>query len=103
MRLQREDVLTGRTVRVKTGCGWMYLTTNSTGGGMAYEVFARLGKAGGCALSQTEAIGRLISLALQYHVPIDAVRNQLKGIRCNAPNDTVLSCADAIAQALEDK
>lgn len=96
----REAVLMGKTIRKKTGCGWIYLTLNGGGTGTT-EVFARLGKAGGCALSQTEALGRVISLGLRYGVPVEEIRVQLKGIRCNVPNGDILSCADAIAQALE--
>lgn len=95
----REDVLKGRTKRIQTGCGWMYITLNGGGTGVV-EVFARLGKAGGCALSQTEALGRVISLALRYGVPIEELREQLQGIRCNAPKGEVLSCADAVAKGL---
>jgi len=47
------------------------------------EVFARLGKAGGCDSSYLEAIGRLVSLALQYRVPEEEVIGQLRGVTCH--------------------
>jgi ribonucleoside-diphosphate reductase alpha chain len=70
------------------------------------EVFSTLGKAGGCAASQTEAISRLISLALRSGVDINSIIKQLKGIRCPNParteeGDFIFSCSDAIAKALE--
>ena len=96
-KMNRPDVLVGKTIRLRTSCGWIYITHNT------HEVFINLGKAGGCAATQTEAIGRLISLALQYHIPIEEITQQLKGIQCSVPNGDVKSCADAIAKALEEK
>jgi len=63
-----------------------------------------MGKAGGCAASQSEAIGRLVSLAWRSGIPPEAVIKQLAGIRCNKPKgfgeNSILSCADAIAKAI---
>ena len=96
-KIKRPDILTGKTNRLKTSCGWIYITNNTQ------EVFINLGKAGGCAATQTEAIGRIISLALRYNIPMEEITKQLKGIQCNVPFGDVKSCADAIAKALEDK
>jgi ribonucleoside-diphosphate reductase alpha chain len=99
----RPDVVTGRTMRMETGCGNLYVTANETEDG-PFELFAQIGKAGGCAASQTEAIGRLVSLALRSGVDAGAVARQLKGVRCPYPSwnrgQKVLSCADGIGQAL---
>jgi ribonucleoside-diphosphate reductase alpha chain len=100
----RPEVVTGRTTRMETGCGNLYVTTNETDEG-PFELFAQIGKTGGCAASQTEAIGRLVSLALRSGVEARAVARQLRGVRCPYPSwnrgHKVLSCADAIGQALE--
>ena len=100
----RPEVVTGRTLRMETGCGNLYVTTNETDEG-PFELFAQIGKTGGCAASQTEAIGRLVSLALRSGVDPRAVARQLRGVRCPYPSwnrgHKVLSCADAIGQALE--
>ncbi|HOJ92878.1 MAG TPA: vitamin B12-dependent ribonucleotide reductase [Dictyoglomaceae bacterium] len=101
----RPVITKGATIKVKTGCGNLYVTINEDKFGIC-EVFSTLGKAGGCAASQTEAISRLISLALRSGVDINSVIKQLKGIRCPNPTrgeegDFIFSCSDAIAKALE--
>jgi ribonucleoside-diphosphate reductase alpha chain len=102
----RPEFVTGVTRRMKTGCGDLFVTINSDEQGPV-EVFGRLGKAGGCASSQGEALCRIISIALQNNVsPRDIVR-ELKGISCNRPawqsGEKVHSCADAIARTLETR
>ncbi|TCK62605.1 vitamin B12-dependent ribonucleotide reductase [Seleniivibrio woodruffii] len=101
----RPKVLVGRTVEMMTGCGKLYVTINQDENGKAFEVFTSMGKAGGCAQSQCEAIGRLISINLRSGGEIDRIIKQLKGISCHmrygfGPN-TVLSCSDAVGKALE--
>jgi len=94
----------GITERVNTGCGSLYVTINSDDAGLC-EVFSTLGKAGGCASAQLEAVCRLITLALRSGVDASAVVKQLRGIRCPSiaweGGKSVLSCADAIASVLE--
>ncbi len=100
----RHDVTWGATRKMNTGCGSLYVTINEDEQGI-FEVFAAMGKGGGCAASQTEAIGRLISLALRSGVERDQIVKQLKGVRC--PNQAwerggrIYSCSDAIAKAIE--
>jgi ribonucleoside-diphosphate reductase alpha chain len=97
----------GTTTKVTTGCGNLYITINQGEGGDFFEVFTQMGKAGGCAGSQLEAVGRLISLALRGGVDIKVVTEQLKGIRCPSPSwvngKKIFSCADAVARVLEKR
>jgi ribonucleoside-diphosphate reductase alpha chain len=103
-RPARPQLLTGETQRLDTGCGKLFVIMNDDEYG-AREVFANMGKAGGCASSNTEALGRLISLALKKGASPQEVVEQLKGIRCHVPYglgpNATLSCADAIGKALE--
>ena len=100
---KRPTKTSGITDKITTGCGALFVTINEDEKGLC-EVFARMGKSGGCSASQAEAVGRLISLALRGGIPIDHIIDQLKGIRCPSPclvqGGFVLSCSDAIAQVL---
>ncbi|HSL72337.1 MAG TPA: hypothetical protein VK864_18965, partial [Longimicrobiales bacterium] len=100
----RPATLRGMTRRMPSPLGDLYVTVNEDDQGRPFEVFATLGKAGGAAMADVEAIGRLISLALRSGIPIADVIQQLRGISCDravgfGPNK-VLSVPDAIAQAL---
>jgi len=101
----RQDIMHGSTRKIHTGCGSLYVTVNVDGGGNLFEIFNQIGKAGGCAASQSEAIGRLVSLAFRSGIDPEDIIRQLKGISCHVPvwyrEGKILSCADAIAKAIE--
>ena len=103
----RQTVTHGTTEKVLTGCGNLYATVNSDAGGIC-EVFTSTGRAGGCP-SQSEATSRLVSLALRSGISVEALTEQLRGIRClstvaaKRSNSEIkcLSCPDAIGRAIE--
>jgi len=101
---KRPKITRGITERVNTGCGYIYVTVNFDQQGIS-EVFSTLGKAGGCAAAQLEAISRLTSVALRSGIDIDSIVKHLRGIRCPSiaweHGHATLSCADAIASVLE--
>jgi ribonucleoside-diphosphate reductase alpha chain len=101
----RPEFMRGLTKRMDTSCGALYVTINWDDTGRPFEVFTSMGKAGGCASSQSEAIGRLASLALRSGVDPEQVARQLRGISCHLPRGIgkkrISSCADAVAQALQ--
>lgn len=103
----RPTVVTGTTTKVGTGCGNLYVTINEDMDQHPFEVFMQMGKAGGCAASQLEAIGRLVSLAFRSGVDVKVIANQLRGIRCPAPSwekgGRIFSCSDAIARVIEKR
>ena len=102
---QRPSILRGRTIKMDCPLGDLYVTVNEDEHGRPFEVFCTVGKAGGAAMADSEAIGRLISLALRSGIPITAIKGQLRGISCDRAVGVgplkVLSAPDAIAQALE--
>ncbi len=102
----RPEMLSGKTYKVKTGYGTLFVTVNDDETGAPLEVFATLGKSGGFFQEQSEALCRLISVALRSHIKVEEIIGHLKGIRGPMPvmtnKGTVLSLPDAIAQILEE-
>ena len=101
---QRPAVTRGVTERVRTGEGNIYVTINEDEKGLC-EVFSTIGKAGGNAAAQSEAISRLISLVLRSGIDPQEVILELKGISGPTPvwenGELILSTPDAIGKALE--
>lgn len=102
---KRPKVLEGKTYKLTTGCGNIYVSVNENDG-QVFEVFAKLGKSGGCPSCFTEALTRTISLGLRAGVPLSEYVKDLSGIHCSNPTyfdgDSIKSCPDAISQVLKN-
>lgn len=100
----RPAITEGMTEKIRTGDGSLYVTVNEDERGLC-EVFASLGKAGGSAAAQSEAMCRLISLCLRSGIDPEAIVHQLKGIAGPNPvwdnGELILSAPDAIGRAIE--
>jgi ribonucleoside-diphosphate reductase alpha chain len=103
---ERPETLDGFTTKMKTGYGHLYVTVTEYDE-KPFEVFATIGKSGKSTTAKTEAIGRLVSLALRSGVKVDDIVDQLKGISGEHPvfqnGGLVLSIPDAIARVLEKR
>lgn len=114
---KRSDVTHGSNRKIPNGCGnlMVYIGGDESNGENSgiHEITARLGKGGGCASAQTEAIARMASIAMQHGASPEKIAKQLGGIRCqttamyNSKHTgdrprIVTSCADAISIALSE-
>lgn len=99
----RPAITMGVTEKIKIGCGNLYVIVNADEKGIC-EVFTNTGRAGGCS-SQSEATARLISISLRSGISVDAIIEQIRGIRCPAcirrEGVNVTSCPDAIARVIK--
>jgi ribonucleoside-diphosphate reductase alpha chain len=104
-KASRPKILEGVTVRVATGCGNMYITLNHDKAGKLFEIFATLGKSGGCAKSECESLTKAMTSGLRYGIPVEEFIDKLEGVVCQLPSydDGVLikSCSDAIAKTIK--
>jgi ribonucleoside-diphosphate reductase alpha chain len=103
---ERPETLEGFTTKMVTGMGNLYVTVTEYEG-RPFEVFATIGKSGRSTTAKTEAIGRLVSLALRSGVRVEKIVEQLKGIGGEYPvfqkDGLVLSIPDAISRVLEKR
>lgn len=106
----RPTRLSADIFRIETGNGTLYVTVGS-GNGKPIELFMQIGKSGQLLSTLSEALGRVISIALQGGVPINNIVKTLIGINSDKPvwarldeNDTkpvqILSIPDGLAQLL---
>lgn len=104
--LERPETLEGFTTKMMTGMGNLYVTVTEFNG-RPFEIFATIGKSGRSTTAKTEAIGRLVSLALRSGVAVNKIVSQLEGIGGEYPvfqkDGLVLSIPDAISRVLKNR
>ncbi|MBE7462104.1 MAG: vitamin B12-dependent ribonucleotide reductase [Planctomycetes bacterium] len=98
-------ILSGVRIRQNTPFGHMHVTiTVDPKSGRELEVFAQLGKAGDVAMSDLEAICRMVSLFLRAGGSIEQVMDQLEGIGSHLSIPTrdgrVMSLGDALGKTI---
>jgi len=108
----RPKMLPGKTFRMGTPLGTMFVTINENGGGEPFEVFMHTSKAGSETYAVSEAMGRLISYILRLSSPVPPaerlteVVNQLSGIGGGRPlgfgPNRILSLPDGVARVLAE-
>lgn len=100
VKLARPETLEGKTFKLRTNGGNLFLTINFIHAA-PFEVFVRVGKAGDDMMCLCEAIGRQVSLALRYGLPVKEIIEELRGI--GGELDPIEpSIPDAIGRALKD-
>jgi ribonucleoside-diphosphate reductase alpha chain len=103
--------LPGQVYTIETGNGKLYVTITSHNN-RPIEIFMSMGKSGQLFNVFGEALGRVISIALQHGVPLDSVIKTMKGIYSERATWTrfeetdnkpvqILSIPDALAKLLE--
>lgn len=107
----RPQFISGVTTKSDSPFGSIYLTTNFDNYGNPFEIFVSAGKSGSISKSITEALSRVISLALRSGVNIDDIINTMNNISGSEGwvYDTlegkeliVRSIPDAISKMLKD-
>lgn len=103
-KTKRPKAVNGSTTRIHLQCGNLYVTITRHEGKM-FEVFASLGRTGGCAASQMSALTIAITMGIRHGIPPEVYVEKLKGVCCPmvSYDDSVkyVSCPDAIAQVME--
>ncbi|AHY47573.1 ribonucleoside-diphosphate reductase, adenosylcobalamin-dependent [Rubrobacter radiotolerans] len=99
----RPKTLSGVTKKLTTGHGPLYVTMNDDEFGPR-ECFVVLGKPGGTAAAFSDALGRMISLAMTHGAKPEEVIHQLRGIQDGHPYglgpNAILSVPDGVAKAM---
>ncbi len=108
---KRPSKLPGQVYTIETGNGKLYITITAHNN-RPVEIFMSMGKSGQLFNVFGEALGRVISIALQHGVPLDSIIKTMKGIYSERPTWTrfeetdnrpvqILSIPDAVAKLLE--
>jgi ribonucleoside-diphosphate reductase alpha chain len=101
----RPRTLSGVTKKIQTGHGPLYVTMNDDEFGPR-ECFVILGKPGGTAAAFSDALGRMISLAMTHGAEPAEIVHQLRGIQDGHPAgvgpNAVLSVPDGVAKAMAE-
>ncbi len=103
-KIKRPRTTPSTTVKVRLQCGNLYVTVSRHKDKM-FEVFAHLGKTGGCSASQMSALTTAVTMGIRHGVEPKVYVDKLKGVHCPVlsidDSVTYTSCPDAIGQVME--
>jgi len=95
-----------KRIKIKTGCGSMWLVLVTDEEGNLREIFAQSGSSGGCK-GMTEGLSRMCSLAFRANIDPLTVVDQLKSVSCDVSKEARKkdpsigkSCADGIGRQI---
>lgn len=101
----RPETLTGKTYKIPTGLGSLFVTINEQDG-KPFEVFCSIGKSGASILAKAEVTARLVSLALRNDIPVSEIVKQLVDISGSElmpyKNMVIRSIPDAVGKLLRE-
>jgi ribonucleoside-diphosphate reductase alpha chain len=105
-KLPRPKEVTATIRKAKLVCGNAYITV-SFFDNKVFEVFATIGKSGGCVICMLQALTTAITLGIRYGIPVEEYTKHLIGYACPSMSweDGVkyLSCVDAVGQILKEQ
>lgn len=112
MDYERPEELRGVTTRLRVACpcgdgsvaqAKVFATLNYDGERMVEVILRRGGEAGTCTAAWLEALGRVLSVALQCGAGQEQLGRTLQGIRCpgRCAGEHQASCLDAIGKMLK--
>jgi ribonucleoside-diphosphate reductase alpha chain len=100
----RPKVLKAEIVKTRTGSGTLYTSLGMDEKGMPIELFINISKHGSEVSVFSEALGRVISIALQSGVPVDRIGDSIIGIVGDKPmwdnGKLIKSIPDAVGRIL---
>lgn len=100
----RPEVVEGKTYRVSTTFGEMFVTVNGDQQGV-FEVLAQMNRSTDPLNDYTQVLSRLISLALRYGIDPEEVKKNITGVGGSLSEyvrrKAIPSCPDALADILD--
>lgn len=106
MKIPRPKEIKSTITRISLTCGKLYVTIGEHEG-KVFEIFATIGKSGGCTTCFLQALTLSITQGIRHGVPVEVYIKKLIGSRCPSPSmdegNQYLSCVDAIGQVLKKK
>jgi ribonucleoside-diphosphate reductase alpha chain len=105
-KLPRPKEVTAAIRKAKLVCGNAYITVSFLDN-KVFEVFATIGKSGGCVTCMLQALTTSITLGIRHGIPVEEYIKHLVGYACPSISweDGVkyLSCVDAVGRIMKEQ